>query len=140
MFSRDNRSMYLVLGILFVCLFHTAAIAKNPNELEPVQIIDKNISIKMIGEQSDISIPLNNARHQIIRAWFAPNRTKTDRAATVALVLSVHGQPTSVRLLQSSGVKLFDETALRAITNAAPYLKLPSKKKIVVKFDSTYPL
>ncbi len=128
------------MAIVILSTFGPSANGDEINELQPVQMINRSIGIKIIEAQADLTMPLINARKRIFRSWFAPHNMRPARAATIAITLDEGGKIATIKLQQPSGMEVFDRSALRAVNNAVPFQDLPAKKTIVLQFNyAVYP-
>jgi TonB family protein len=68
---------------------------------------------------------LASVQQKIWILWNQQMRGGTNQEVLVSFTILADGQVTDVRVLQSSGVFLFDQAAQRAINLAAPFTPLP---------------
>lgn len=76
-------------------------------------------------------------QRRIKRAWFPPKGNESKR---VKVVFKVHrdGQMTNLRMLNSSGLAIADQAALKAVENAAPFRQLPEGAPDDVDIEFTF--
>ncbi len=76
-------------------------------------------------------------QRRIKRAWFPPKGNESKR---VKVVFKVHrdGQMTNLRMLNSSGLAIADQAALKAVENAAPFRQLPDGAPDDVDIEFTF--
>jgi len=72
-------------------------------------------------------------------AWHPPHDFKTHRAVA-SFTIHEGGELSDVKLEQSSGIAAFDESALAAVEDAAPFNRLPagSDESIPIRFTFDY--
>jgi len=78
-------------------------------------------------------------QRRIKRAWFPPKGEESKRVVVIFKVMK-DGSLSNLRLDHSSGVKIADEAALRAVENASPFKPLPagSSDNVDIQFTFDY--
>ena len=78
-------------------------------------------------------------QRKIKSAWYPP---KGNESKSIQVIFKVHsdGSMSDLRLSKASGMKLADDAALKAISNAAPFRKLPdgSPPDVDIQFTFDY--
>jgi len=91
------------------------------------------------GEQPDFSRFMADLQRRIKQAWSPP---KAPASANCVLVFNVHlnGEMSGLRVQRSSGIAAYDNAALKAVENAAPFRPLPvgAKEAVDVQFTFDY--
>lgn len=90
-------------------------------------------------QEPDYSFYIRDVQRRCKRAWFPPRSHQWNQAKT-QFTISGDGQVSNVRLSQSCGINLGDQSAVRAVENAAPFRPLPkgSPASVVMEMTFTY--
>jgi TonB family protein len=78
-------------------------------------------------------------QRRIKRAWFPPPNTQS-RRVTVLFKIHSNGELSNLRVDKSSGLALYDNAALKAVENAAPFRPLPphADENVDIQFTFDY--
>ncbi len=72
----------------------------------------------------------NNVKKQFIKCWRKPATTKSqDKSINIAFTLDKNGNVIEHRIIDSSGLKRYDDSAVKALYKAAPFGKFPPNYK-----------
>ena len=130
MFGRRNLKFIIALslGLMLVC----PAIAYDDNT---------NQYTKKTAIKYDFSDYMTGVRSKIQKAW-APPEVIEEGHATVIFKIDKSGNVISSYIKESSGNRLYDESALNSIQKASPYAQLPDESgreniTVVYSFDSS---
>lgn len=70
----------------------------------------------------------NNVEKQFNKCWRKPATTKSqDKSINIAFTLDQNGNVIKYRIVDSSGLKRYDDSAVKALYKAAPFGKFPPK-------------
>jgi TonB family protein len=87
----------------------------------------------------DFTSYMLDLQRRIKRAWFPPPNTQS-RRVTVLFKIHTNGELSNLRVEKSSGLALYDNAALRAVENAAPFRPLPlhADENVDIQFTFDY--
>ncbi|RAI14321.1 MAG: hypothetical protein DK841_01835 [Candidatus Melainabacteria bacterium] len=72
----------------------------------------------------------NNVKNQIQKCWRRPATTRSqDKSISLVFTLDQNGNVVKARIAGSSGLKRYDDSAIKALYKAAPFGKFPPKYK-----------
>ena len=72
----------------------------------------------------------NNVKNQFKKCWRRPATTRSqDKSINLAFTLDQNGNVVNAKIVGSSGLKRYDDFAIKALYKAAPFGKFPPKYK-----------
>ncbi len=101
-------------------LIEKSIINKLPIELDLLakKILDQDLmSIKISNETKEVQITIGLIQQRINSVWKKPSLINQDIKVEININLAPSGEILNFRLLESSGNKIFDDSALSAISN-----------------------
>jgi TonB family protein len=90
-----------------------------------------------VGAEPDFSGFMADLQRRIKKAWYPP---KAPASANCVIVFNVHlnGEMSGLRVQRSSGIAAYDNAALKAVEDAAPFRPLPALAKEAVDVQFTF--
>ena len=127
-----SKGIKLILTAIFGLMSVYPVFAEQPEYNQPV---------RRISVQEEFGDYMNLVRDKISKSWTPPDVVETGHA-TVVFKLDKNGNVISSYIRESSGNKLYDESALHSIHKASPYADFPdnaSREYITIQysFDSS---
>jgi TonB family protein len=110
---RKTTSLLPLFGMMIG--FSTPALS---TELPVVEVMP------MHKDEPDFRPYVADLQRRIKRAWFAPKGNES-KSGVVMFTISPNGQMSDLHIYTPSGAVIFDNAALKAIENAAPFRPLP---------------
>ena len=136
--SRENHIVHNIFTILFVftlafyirsCNNATSSVNDVKKLNTPVNNYQKpNESNEQDIDRTDFEPYMRDLQKRVKINWDPP-KDSISRKTTLDLKISKKGQLLSMRINKSSGLKSFDEAALRAVETTAPFKPLPENFK-----------
>jgi TonB family protein len=123
--KRDVSKKTHARKLIFLC---AAALSLAANALfrTEAKTLDIPTQSTIINSKSDWSPYMADSQRRIKRAWAPPKWDEAKKAVAVATFrLHKNGTITDLRVVTHSSLTNFDEAAIAAITNAAPFRPLP---------------